>query len=224
VAARARPVSAEPDVRSDRVEQFKVAGNATLSTPDPLAKACMVYLAEVWPKAVPFETLRAEARARLDGAACASCEAAAQVARAGPGPDTAAQDRQVLGAHLLYCYTSSGLVELWLQPPRFTTEVTGQPIASPLARLQAEAGVSVTNLRHEVVRLGEAERHLLRLLDGSRDRAGLHTALMDLLTRGVLVVKESGQPVADPARVGDLVNTIMGNSLAHLAREALLVE
>src|SRR5262249_21653002 len=118
VASRARPVSAAPDVCSDKVEQFKVAGDATLSTPDPLVKACMVHLAEVWPKAVPFETLRAEARARLGP---------------GAGPDTAEQDRQVLGAHLLYCYTSSGLVELWLQPPQFTTAVTGQPIASPLA-------------------------------------------------------------------------------------------
>src|SRR5262249_45391654 len=135
VASRARPVSPEPDVRSDKVEQFKVAGSATLSTPDPLAKACMVYLAEVWPRAVPFETLRAEARAQLGP---------------GAGPDTADQDRQVLGAQLLYCYTSSGLVELWLQPPRFTTEVTSRPVASPLARLQAEAGGTVTNLRHEV--------------------------------------------------------------------------
>src|SRR5262249_35064970 len=157
----------------------KVPGSATLSTPDPLVKACMVYLAEVWPRAVPFETLRAEARARLGP---------------GAGPDTADQDRQVLGAQLLYCYTSSGLVELRLRPPRFTTEVTGRPVASPLARLQAEAGGTVTNLRHEVVRLGEAERHMLPLLDGTRDRAGLLAGLLDLVARGVLVVKESGQP------------------------------
>ncbi len=210
VASRARPVSAEPDVRSDKVEHFKVADIATLTTPDPLVKACMVYLAEVWPRAVPFEDLRGEARARLDPGS-------------GPSPETDALDREVLGVHLLHCYTSSSLVELWLQPPRFTTEVTERPVASPLARLQAQAGGPVTNLRHEVVRLGQAERQTLRLLDGSRDRAGLHTGVLDLVARGVLVVKENGQPVADPARIGDLVNTILSNSLSRLAREALLV-
>jgi hypothetical protein len=118
----------------------------------------------------------------------------------------------------------SDKVELWLQPPRFTPEVTERPVASSLARLQAEAGGTVTNLRHEVVRLGEAERQALRLLDGGRDRAGLHAGLLDLVARGVLVVKENGQPVvADLARVSDLVNTILSNTLSRLAREALLV-
>ena len=41
--------------------------------------------------------------------------------------------------HLLYCYTSSELVELSLQPPPFTTAVTGRPSAPEAGRLQAEA-------------------------------------------------------------------------------------
>jgi hypothetical protein len=47
---------------------------------------------------------------------------------------------------------------------------------------------------------------------------------MNLVARGVLVVQDSGQPVvADTARMGDMVNTIVGNSLSRLAREALLI-
>lgn len=45
--------------------------------------------------------------------------------------------------------------------------------ASPLARVQADKGGRVTNLRHELVHLGAFERQLLRLLDRTRTRADL---------------------------------------------------
>jgi methyltransferase-like protein len=48
--------------------------------------------------------------------------------------------------------------------------VSDRPVASPLARLQATESGDVTNLRHEAVRLGDAERVLLARLDGTRTR------------------------------------------------------
>ena len=75
-----------------------------------------------------------------------------------------------LGMSLLRLYVSSRLIELHATPPAFTVVVSERPVASPLARLQARESTDVTNLRHEPVRLGDAERVLLAHLDGTRSR------------------------------------------------------
>lgn len=49
-----------------------------------------------------------------------------------------------------------------------------------VARLQARAGATVTNLRHERVDLDEVGLVLLRHLDGSRDRVALLAVLEGL--------------------------------------------
>ena len=75
-----------------------------------------------------------------------------------------------LGMSLLRLYMSSRIIELHATPPTFTVVVSGRPVASPLARLQARDTTDVTNLRHEPVRLGDAERVLLAHMDGTRSR------------------------------------------------------
>jgi hypothetical protein len=52
----------------------------------------------------------------------------------------------------------------------------------PYARLQAErGGAHVTNLLHEVLPTDDLDRAVLRLLDGTRDRAALVAALAPVL-------------------------------------------
>jgi hypothetical protein len=63
----------------------------------------------------------------------------------------------------------------------YATEPGKQPRASALARLQARQGADVTSLRHENVRVEEAAaRHLLVLLDGTRDRAAILAELTEV--------------------------------------------
>jgi methyltransferase-like protein/ubiquinone/menaquinone biosynthesis C-methylase UbiE len=210
VASPARPVATEPDLPSTAVEQFR-GPDGTLSTPHPIVKAAMCYLAEIWPRAVPFATLGAVARSRLGG---------------GPGPDAvaAARETQVLGTSLLECYTSPyQLVELHVAPPPLVAEVGERPVASALARFQAAAGATVTNLRHEIVGLSELSRHVLRYLDGSRDRAALLDALAELAARDILVVQHQGQPVKEVEKARAFLGESLDQSLRELARHALLV-
>jgi SAM-dependent methyltransferase len=77
-----------------------------------------------------------------------------------------------LCAGLFECFVAD-LVEFHSIPPGFLTSVSERPAASPLARYEAERGTRVTNMRHEPVSLGEVSRLILRLLDGTRDRAAL---------------------------------------------------
>jgi SAM-dependent methyltransferase len=72
----------------------------------------------------------------------------------------------------------SGIVTLHRHPPRLVAEAGPNPRASPLARLEARTRDTVTNLVHTRVALPDANaRQLLALLDGTRDRAALATAM-----------------------------------------------
>jgi methyltransferase-like protein/SAM-dependent methyltransferase len=211
VASAAKPVSAQPDVLSAAVEQFRGPDGATLSSGDPLVKAALLHLAEVWPSTVSFGNLRAVARSRLERE---------------PKQDAAtiANDVQQLGKCLLTCYTSAAsLVELRVQPLRLALDVSASPLASPLARLQAATGHRVTNLRHELVALGEFERQVLRCLDGTCDRAALLDRLAELVSQGVLRVEEDGQMVEDAEKVRRLLGNALDRQLPKLARDALLL-
>jgi methyltransferase-like protein/cyclopropane fatty-acyl-phospholipid synthase-like methyltransferase len=212
IAASAKAVSPQPDLQGTTVEQFRGPSGVTLNSSVPLAKAAMLCLAEAWPRALTFSELREHARARLQ-----------------PDfqPDAAAiaKDAQTLGQCLLTCYTSasSSLLELHVHPARFVMEIAEKPTASPLARLQATAGPHATNLRHETVRLSDFERQLVIVLDGSRDRDALVTALADVVQRGVLTVRENQQPITDPQRLRLILQAALQEELPRLAKFALLV-
>jgi methyltransferase-like protein len=82
----------------------------------------------------------------------------------------------------------------------------------------------VTTLRHEVVDLNPLDRQLVRLLDGSRDRAALVEAVIESVMTGVLVLTQSdGLVLTDAARVRGMLNATLENHLARLARWSLLV-
>ena len=59
-----------------------------------------------------------------------------------------------------------------------------RPVASAVARKQVESSLLVTSLYHEEVKLEVASRHLLRLLDGTRNRAGLAVAMHAWIASG----------------------------------------
>jgi methyltransferase-like protein/2-polyprenyl-3-methyl-5-hydroxy-6-metoxy-1,4-benzoquinol methylase len=212
VASPAKSASARPDLQSNAVEQFRTPGG-TLSTPHPIVKAAMAYLAEIWPRSESFETLLATSRTRLS-----------TLPLADEDKDSMARDLQVLGTSLLECYASPyEMVELRVCPPRFVLDINANPVASPLARLQALASPRVTNLRHELVQLSEFSRQVLRRLDGSRNRATLLHDLASLVAEGNLVVQQDGRPVKDARQIQETLSETLDQSLPELARAALLV-
>lgn len=100
-----------------------------------------------------------------------------------------------------------GLVQLHVDAP-VATSVAGEfPVASAMARWQASRQEQITNLRHESLRLPDAAaRRLLALLDGSRSRAALHTAMA----------------VAWPKSPVDEIRWRIDDYLGHFAKLALL--
>jgi SAM-dependent methyltransferase len=114
-------------------------------------KAVLEALDDAAPRALPADELRARVGAP-------------------PGDETL--------RNLLWAGACAGAIQLHVHAPRLAITPGDRPVASLLARVQLESGESVTNLRHEAVKLDDAiARRLLPLVDGTRDCAALAAAL-----------------------------------------------
>lgn len=151
-----------------------------------LLLAALSRLAEARPATVPWPELVRSACGRI-----------------GTGPGSTAE--QALTSDLIRCYRLKA-IEFRPRDWTFATRIGEKPLVSPLARYQAGLGDTVTNLRHESLRLDEFSRAVLRLLDGTRDRAAVLQQL-----RG------SAQPGS--AEIGATLDQCLG----RLAGSALLM-
>src|SRR6185295_17155697 len=99
-------------------------------------------------------------------------------------------DRATMAELLLECYRGD-MVRARLWPPNIAEEGCHRPEVSLLARHQAKAGVHVTNLWHENVKLDDPfAAVVLALLDGTRSRNELLGELVRELEAGRLALKE----------------------------------
>ena len=169
VASPVRPQRAEPDLGPEAPEGFVTPAGRTLTTSQPLTKAAFWILSGTWPQYLPFSDLLEKAQARV-----------AARSQGAPAPDAV----QTLGTDLLNGFTIHA-VELHAAAAPFTSMLSQKPTASPLARYQATQGPDVTNLRHALLRLGEPQLSLLRLLDGTRDRAALRPGVASAMPGSV---------------------------------------
>jgi methyltransferase-like protein/SAM-dependent methyltransferase len=210
IACPARPVSATPDIRSGTPEEFRMPNGLMLKTSHPMTKAAMVVMAEHWPQPLHFDQICADAHGRLnpDGNQELSSN------------DSAVE---ILAGEMLSAYTA-GMVELRPRGLLFSRQISPRPMASRLARLQAQTVPNgrVINLRHEPVMLDELQRQVLQRLDGNHDRQGLLNELVDLVPTGALNIEQSGKRVSDPSALRPLLEGLIEEALSTLASMALL--
>ena len=180
VSTQAQP-RGEPG--ADGAQAFAGPTGSTLTTDHPLVIDALKRAASAWPAALWVRDLL--------------------------GPQATADERRALCDALLRSYAAN-LVALHVHPPRPATTPGDAPRATALARHQARAGETVTNLRHASVRIeDDLGRRLVTLLDGTRDRAALAAELRSL------------PPRARPPVPDDLADSLE-RSLQGLARLALL--
>jgi SAM-dependent methyltransferase len=127
-------------------------GDNQIALSNPPGIAVLRHLRRVWPSAVPFTELLT-----------------AYVNQGGADP--AANNTIEAVEQLLDMCHGCGLVELWSRPTSDLSPTPGDyPRASRYARWQAANNIGLTSLRHTPVNLDEPARHLLLLLDGTRNR------------------------------------------------------
>ncbi len=185
--------------------RFRHPSGKGLASSDPVVKSALVELEAAWPESITFEDLLAKARGRLG--------------REGGADDS---ERKALGETLLHSFVG-GLVELTTRPSPITAEVAPSPKAGRFAWHQAASSTTVTNLKHQLVRLGKLDRLLLRHADGSRDHEALVDLLVELASRGQLGLEQNGERVEDEASRRRLLTEAVSQGLRRLARNALLL-
>lgn len=192
IAGEIRAVAAMPDLRSRAAEVFCGPKNAEIETDHPLVKTAFAKLGALWPECVHFRELLAHAMAETGRAGAVETE----------------QDSLQLAAALVQAH-GAGFIEFRMHRAPFNTEPGEKPRASALARLQLALGDRVTTILHHVVRIEDAlGRELLRLMDGTRDRATLTADLQSLPAAGGIAVTAEA----------------LDENLRRLARLALVVE
>jgi len=149
----------------DSPMQFKTQDGSELTVSNPLLKAAYLVLGDAWPQSLTFAELHASACARLE---------------AGPARQAAEADAASL-IESMYVLAYSGEVAFRLTAPYVPAAIGERPVASLLARKQAESGSLVTNLLHEAVRLSdESTRRFLQLLDGTRNADDLAVSMAEI--------------------------------------------
>lgn len=207
VASSAVPESANLDSHSVSVERFNALDGAEFATDHPLTKTALLYLTEIWPYSAPFNQLVKEAQSRLNLDHLTEGDRLREI--------------QILGANLLKAYGySENLVEFHVYAPRFVLEISDRPVASPVARLQAQHDHRITNLRHERLSVDTMSAILLNWLDGTHDQAEL-LALME--ERDIIEIeRQDGEPI-EAQEVKVTLAELLQKKLQQFARAALLV-
>lgn len=168
LASRAVPDDDPGALDSPAIAKFRSPRGAVLSTSHPLVKAALVCLGERGGQPLEFTALVAEAGRRL-------------------GRATEVADAELRGlAESLAVLWLGSFVEMHTWHGRAAAAAGERPVASPLARHQATSVRRVASLRHRVIQLEDADRRLLGLLDGSRDRAALAAGFEPELEASVL--------------------------------------
>ena len=91
--------------------------------------------------------------------------------------DAAGQQRATLLRDLLNCWMN-GTLELYVDPPPVLAEASSdKPRASSVARYLAAQNQSPINQRHGSITVDETQRRFIQLLDGTRTRDQLATAM-----------------------------------------------
>lgn len=170
IRADIRSVSAQVDLESEAIEEFRGPKDCAISTSFPLAKAAMTHLGSIYPHSIRFDDLVTRAYQRLS-----------VTPQGDVGTSQYSEEANALGDVILKAY-GAGVVELHLHEPSFTVTPGERPIASPLARLQAQEGAMVSSLLYHSVKFEDTlGRKLLTLLDGTRNRQQLLQELIELV-------------------------------------------
>jgi SAM-dependent methyltransferase len=204
VSSPAKCGSRVSGVPSGAKTTYETPKGGTCETDFELGKAALAVLGMTWPMPLAFEGLfeRAVLRLRQTGVEC----------------EDDAESRKTLCGFLLQLY-GAGVVEFRVNLPPVTGCVSERPVASPVARWQAQHGNFVSSLFHIAVKVeDEIGRCLLLSLDGSPDRNALTEKICGQLeSKNAFVV-----PDGDVAAARRKVELDLERNLNKLAQLGLL--
>jgi methyltransferase-like protein len=205
VAGETRPARADVDLSTSEPADFHGSKDAMIATSSPVAKAALAHLGTIFPLSIRFSDLLDLARQRA-------------------GRNSGSDGTQAELAEFLVRAHAIGFVELHSFQPPFVTQISERPAAHRLARLQIQNGPKISTLHHRTMRLDDPlGRHLLGLLDGTRDMAALVAALADAINSGAATIPGIETGKIKPEDVPKILLEQLKPNLQSLANSAVLV-
>ena len=131
--------------------------NGSVTITDPIALAAISKLIASWPRTFPI--------AELFDLAMEACR------ETSPSLATTPRHEGIeMMSRSMIALLGAGVIQAFTRPPRVATTVSIKPAVTPLVRYSASHGFNVVNQWHEnSASLSDEDRHLLSLLDGTRD-------------------------------------------------------
>ena len=203
IASAISPADKTAELKTNKIEKFRFPNGAVIELDHPLTKVALAHLGSIWTKSINFDDLVNLARQKIEnhGGVIEDWEKALHTTC----------------SILLELYKHS-TVELHIHQPNFTRQVSDFPCVSPLAYWQLKRGDKVTTLNNAQVKIDDSFfRHLLPMLDGTRNKLDLKKELRKKISAGQL--SDVGEK---SALLRDLPMMLQEN-LAHTAKLGLLI-
>jgi methyltransferase-like protein/SAM-dependent methyltransferase len=117
------------------------------------------------------------------------------------GPERSRALRDMIG-QLLFMALTSGMIDARVDPICVASTIEARPCAPRHCRIDALAGESaVATLAHDPYFVSDSERFLLPLLDGTRDREALVSALLEQVVAGAVQFSKDGAAEGELAAI-----------------------
>ncbi|WP_181832603.1 methyltransferase domain-containing protein [Bosea caraganae] len=155
LSAYVRQVEISEQERRPGVDRFQFQQGVAVSIDLDSCKAALRALGRAWPASLGHGDLIARALAEI-------------------GPVADREREAVRLSEALFAIFKAGLLDIRLEPPQVANTISERPVASRLARRQAESSSEVTDLLHRAVTLDSiVVRKFVCLMDGTRDAEAL---------------------------------------------------
>ncbi|WP_431236082.1 hypothetical protein ACQ856_30350 (plasmid) [Mycolicibacterium psychrotolerans] len=201
---------AEEPTRIDQTRQeYQRADGARLFTNDPGIKAAIDTLTDRWPWTISRDELVETVAARLLAAGVT------------PGPSLASNIENLMATLVLQGGVDYRLVPVLPEPTHapFQLPATARRMAE-LTRTQPIA--ATFNMWHETLILSPIDRHLFPLLDGTRDRDALISALLAVNRMSPLEFDDVDPPPSVETQVRHALTRYLDDLPQHLAAMKLI--
>jgi methyltransferase-like protein len=192
------------EAQSHPVTVFRRPGGAELVIRQAPVGAAFRFLCSRWPGSVSFHAL---------------CEAARTAEESTPGLDAEA----ALANALIRAY-KSGFLQLHVAQHHVANHLAQCPAVSELVRFLLRHGTSATSQLHTCVDFPDRlKRHLVQLLDGTRDEKELVRSLLKFLRSTGGEVRQNGVAIEDSKKIEAILEQQVRQDLQGLLRNGMLV-
>ncbi|MFN6051212.1 MAG: methyltransferase regulatory domain-containing protein, partial [Planctomycetia bacterium] len=182
--------SNEPNLNILATEQasFTCQNGVVMGVGEPLLKAALLVMQKAWPSSVPAMEILEKASAMMGLKLPTDAQALGQLVFQ-------------LGQMMVTAYTSMpiGSVDITTRPITGIHEISSKPKVFGFIAHQAATLGAVTNIRHQIIRVGDFEKAIINYLDGTKDQEFIVKALLELVKNQTITIQENGS-LATPER------------------------